>query len=292
MSGSTSFNMAPRRGFVEIGLLPAAAGTSTRPRANESATRNDFHRRQLGKTVVTSSRPRVLQTAINGIPELVTSVKWSRQPTERAMRPERQETMKKWLIHMLFYNCSLEHGGSIGKINGKWFQPITVKEMAADTKLSYQQVERCLADLRNLGFIESKQIRRKNPVNGKLEVSPGLRSFTRKFWEALGLWDEYQSAVEWAKKHSRHTFDIHYKPVKAKGAKTPVKPAGPIATRVMKNMANQVETDRRKEETRRLDEWHEYQKAHASEHQEARFNGDARWVPKATAHSRLSGMYA
>ncbi len=60
-----------------------------------------------------------------------------------------------------------------------------VSEIASYCGLFDKTVFSCLTDLKDLGLIESQQIKRKNPVSGQLKVSLGIRRFTAKFWDLL-----------------------------------------------------------------------------------------------------------
>lgn len=140
----------------------------------------------------------------------------------------------------MLLSCSLQHDGAICKINDKWTKPKTIKELADQAGISFDQAKRCLAFLNKLELIISKQIKRKNKVNGQLEVSPGLRFFTEKFWRALGLWDLFKKSVEWAKKHCKRVFLMPFKGIIQKAKKNFVA-AGEVVGSVLKVMAPEQE---------------------------------------------------
>lgn len=184
-----------------------------------------------------SALPLLIQRAIDNISDFVDSLE--RPGSIRAMRPERNDSLKKLLTAMLL-SCSLQHEGAICKINDKWTKPKTIKELADQAKISFDQAKRCLAFLMELKFITSKQIKRKNKVNGQLEVSPGLRFFTEKFWRALGLCDLFKKSVEWAKKHCKRMFLMPFKGIIQK-AKKDFAAAGEVMESVLKVMTPEQE---------------------------------------------------
>lgn len=163
--------------------------------------------------VMTSTLPLPLQLATDLLPDFITSLLHARPACERAMRPERQDCLLKLLTAML-RSCSLQHGGAICAINGQWVRPRTIAELADQAGISFSQAKRGMADLHKMGFWDGTQIKRKNAATGQLEVSPGLRVLTPKFWKALGLWDMFQKSVKWAKKHCRRKFQMPFRAVK------------------------------------------------------------------------------
>lgn len=179
----------------------------------------------------TSALPLLLQKAIDGLSSLLDSLDYARPDSIRAMRPERKKSLVKLLTYML-RSCSLQNGGTLIAVNGPYARPKTVKEYAAQSGLSMANVKRCLSDLRALDYLAGSQIKRKNPVNGQLEVTPGLRQFTEKFWRDLGLWDLFQEQVAWAKQHATKKLLLPFRAVKAKMQDT-VKEAGQVVKQVM-----------------------------------------------------------
>lgn len=115
-------------------------------------------------------------------------------------------------------------------------------EIAEEAGISYAQAKRCLAYLKQLGYISSKQIRRKNKVTGQLEVSPGLRFLTPKFWLAVGLWDLFKASVAWAKKHATRFFYMPFKAINL--AENTVKQVGELADNVLKGLAMTAEQEK------------------------------------------------
>lgn len=147
------------------------------------------------------------------------------------MRPERQDCLLKLLTAML-QSCSLQHDGAICAINGAWVRPKIIAELADQAGISFAQAKRGMADLRHMEYMASSQIKRKNAATGQLEVSPGLRILTPKFWKALGLWDMFKQSVAWAKKHCKRKFQMPFRTVKlaAKQLKTTFTAAAAIVT--------------------------------------------------------------
>lgn len=178
-----------------------------------------------------SSLPLLLQKALESVSALVESLSHARPDCIRAMRPERKKSLEKLLICML-RSCSLQHDGTLVAVNGPYARPKTVREYAVQCGLTVDNVKNCLADLRALNYLAGKQIKRKNPVSGQLEVTPGLRQFTEKFWRDLGLWDLFQEQVAWAKKHATKKLLLPFRAVKAKLQDT-AKSAGQVVKQVM-----------------------------------------------------------
>lgn len=178
-----------------------------------------------------SALPLLLQKALESISALVESLSYARPDCILAMRPERQESLIR-LLSCMIRSCSLQHGGTLVAVNGPYARPKTVQEYAAQSGLSIPNVKRCLADLRDLDYLQGSQIKRKSPIDGQLEVTPGLRQFTEKFWKDLGLWDLFQEQVEWAKKHATKKLVLPFRAVKAKLQDT-AKSAGQVVKQVM-----------------------------------------------------------
>lgn len=185
--------------------------------------------------------PLPLQKAINSLPFFVSSIAKARPGLIRSMRSERQAAMIKFLTALLL-STSLQHDGAVCYVSEKWAKPKTLEELAEDSGISYASAKRCMALLTQLDYLTSKQIRRKNKVNGQLEVSPGLRFLTRKFWQSVGLWELYKQSVAWAKKHIRHCFYLPFKAVKQ--AENTVKQVGSIMDDVLKTMRLTVQKEK------------------------------------------------
>ena len=181
--------------------------------------------------------PLPLQKAIDQLPDFIESIRTTRPGLIRAMRRERRDSMTKLLRAMLL-SCSLQHDGAICRIHEKWAKPKTVEELAEQAGISYSQAARCLADLRAREYITSKQIKRKNKINGQIEVSPGLRFFTPKFWKELGLWELFQKSMAWAKKHCKRMFRLPFKVIQQslKPEKT-FKKAGEVVGNLLHNLS-------------------------------------------------------
>lgn len=162
-----------------------------------------------------SALPLPLQRAIDSLPSFISSISKARPGLIRAMRSERKAAMLG-ILKAVLLSTSLQHDGAVCQVNDKWAKPKTVEELAEDAGVSYAAAKRCLSFLAQLGYLESRQIKRKNKVNGQLEVSPGLRFLARKFWLSVGLWELYKQSVAWAKKHCSRSFSIKFKSISLK----------------------------------------------------------------------------
>lgn len=189
----------------------------------------------------TSAIPLPLEKAVVFIPNFVASITKSRPGLVRAMRSDRQECLCKFL-KIILLSTSLQHDGAVIYLNERWAKPKTLKEIAEEAGISYAQAKRCLALLKQLGYITSKQIKRKNKVSGQLEVSPALRVLTLKFWQAVGLLDLYKASVAWAKKHVKRAFYMPFKAVKM--AENTIKKVGGLAGDVLKTMFQTAEKEK------------------------------------------------
>lgn len=187
---------------------------------------------------ITSSLPLLLQKANEALSSFVESLSHARPDCVRAMRPERKNSLIK-LLSCMIQSCSLQHGGTLVAINGPYARPKTIKEFAVQSGLSVDNIKNCLADLRALDYLSGKQIKRKNPISGQLEVTPGLRQFTQKFWQDLGLLDLFKEQVEWAKKRARKKLFLPFRAVKAKLQET-AKSAGQVVKQVMGKLQKAV----------------------------------------------------
>lgn len=177
-----------------------------------------------------TSLPLLITSALSLLREFVFSpaVLFGR-PGESAkkMRSDRAENMLA-VLEVLVRSCCLQHGGLICHIAARWVRPKTVIEIAMLTKLSEKTVDRCLSDLTAMGYLESKQVKRKNRTTGQIEVSGALRQLTQKFWAALHLWRLFKDSCEWAKNNGRRAFVMPFKGISYK-AKTTCKAVGDLA---------------------------------------------------------------
>lgn len=189
----------------------------------------------------TSAIPLPLHKAILLIPLFIASITKSRPGLIRSMRSDRQICLGKFLKALLL-STSLQHDGAIIYITKRWAKPKTLQELAEESGISYAQAKRCLAFLKQLGYITSRQIKRKNKVNGQLEVSPALRCLTRNFWVAVGLWDLFQASVAWAKKRVTRFLFMPFKTIKT--PKNSIKNVGGLVGNVLKTMQQTAETEK------------------------------------------------
>ena len=184
--------------------------------------------------------PLLLQKAVEALSSFVDSLAHARPDCIRAMRPERKKSLVK-LLSCMIRSCSLQHNGTLVAVNGPYARPKTVREFAAQTGLTVDNVKNCLADLRALDYLSGSQIKRKNLVSGQLEVTPSLRQFTEKFWRDLGLWDLFKEQVAWAKKRARKKLFLPFRAVKAKLQET-AKTAGQVVKQVMGKLQKAAST--------------------------------------------------
>lgn len=189
--------------------------------------------------MASSAIPLPLQKAIDFLPIFIEMLAKARRGLIRSMRAERKAAMLKFLTVILL-STSLQHDGAICYINDKTAKPKTLEELANEAGISFAQAKRCLALLKELEYITSKQIKRKNKINGQLEVSPGLRFLTKKFWQAVGLWDLFKKSMEWAKKHCKRMFLMPFKGIIQKAKKDFVA-ASEVVGSVLKVMAPEQE---------------------------------------------------
>lgn len=164
---------------------------------------------------LSSNYPRVLQSACVLFPDLLATKRYARVGCLRGMRSDRRANFSR-LLRVLLSSVSLQHDGAVCAINGRSVRPLTREDMSLKSGLSVPTVDRLLEQLRQWGYLTSKQIKRKNIITGKLEVSPGLRFFTEKFWQELRLLDVFKKSVSWAKKHCSRSFSLHFKTISAK----------------------------------------------------------------------------
>lgn len=162
--------------------------------------------------------PILIQTALTlFVPFLDThAVKYGRSGVrQRGMRCDRKNNIMG-VIAVMLRGCCLQHQGVICHFSGIFVRPMTLAEIATLAQICPKTVTRCIADLVDLGLIECTQIKRKNPKTGMLEVSIGIRKFTKKFWKAIGLWDFFKKSCAWAKEHGKHRIVIPFKKISLK----------------------------------------------------------------------------
>lgn len=161
--------------------------------------------------------PLIISECVKKIPDLVNSslFRFGRSNRVRAMRSDHAKNLANVLI-VLLRSCLLQYDGIFCHIEKSWARPMTVSEIAAFCGLSTKTVFRCFNDLKDLGLIESKQIKRKNPVSGKVEVSIGIRRFTAKFWDLLRLKDWFNNACKWAKDNAKRRLLMPFKAINQK----------------------------------------------------------------------------
>lgn len=158
---------------------------------------------------------------------------------QRGMRSDRLGNIVK-LVGAMLHGCCIQHDGVVCHITRFWARPMTIAELARLAGMTAITAARCMADLVDLELVESRQVKRKNQETGQLEVSVGLRCFTPKFWEALGLLEKFKAAVEWAKKNARRKFILPFKGISLK-AKEAAEHVGTVANKVLRDMKDAAE---------------------------------------------------
>lgn len=120
----------------------------------------------------------------------------------RRMRPERLDAVRRVL--MVLVRClDLRHGVFVRLLDeGKRAVPLTAQEIAQLAGIGLRRCERVLAGLRDAGFLETRrQFIRKPDGKPGLLVAAALRSLTRKFWAAMGLWGLFCSCTRYARQN-------------------------------------------------------------------------------------------
>ena len=189
--------------------------------------------------IVKTQLPLPLQQAINHLSSFLSShaIRYGRSGSRhRGMRSDRRQNILAIATAML-HGASLQHDGLICLITRFWARPMSIAEMAHMAGICAKTASRCLADMQDLGLIECTQIKRRNKETGLLEVSIGIRRFTKKFWQALGLWDLYQQSVKWAKERAQRKLVMPFKSVSCK-AKQAAKKAGGVVKAALGKMVD------------------------------------------------------
>lgn len=123
----------------------------------------------------------------------------------RAMRPERQENLTTLLTELLKLSC-LQFDGAACVVRGGKARPVVVPELVRRTGIPQRNLERCLADLREMGLLATGRQIRHRGLNGGFVVSSVLRMLTRAFWEAVGAWSLFVEGVKYAAAKARLTL--------------------------------------------------------------------------------------
>ena len=188
-----------------------------------------------------TSLPLVLQDSLNFISSYLLSaaVVFGRSgDRKRGMRSDRRANIEA-VLGVLLRSCSLQHNGIFCHFTRFWVRPLSIPEIAKYLGICTKTVARCLADLVDLGLIECRQIKRKNPLTGQFEVSIGIRRFTDKFWKAIGQLEKYRQAEKWSLEHGRRKFTCPFKAISLK-MKDTAKNASSIVDDVIKNLSDSV----------------------------------------------------
>lgn len=166
--------------------------------------------------------PKIIAEALSRLDNLVSSAFFRRGRSRgyKAMKSDRAENIKALLV-VLLKACCMEFQGGLCRVSGNLARPLTVPEMAEFSKKNQRTIERCLADLKDLGLIHSeKQFRRMFPSG--LKVAAVWRVLTQLFWEKLGLWSLFVESVKYAAGHARLKLKH---PLKTVGKKKTLKTA-------------------------------------------------------------------
>lgn len=162
--------------------------------------------------------PLLITTLLGLLPDFTASAKFLfGRPggSGKKMKSDHAANLRAVLM-VLARGCALQYDGLICHFEDGWVRPLTIPEIAVITGLNEKTIDRCLAELEAMGLLESRQIKRRNPTTGRLEVSGGLRKFTKKFWLAVGLWRLFQKGLDWAKRHGKRKFLLPFKGISVK----------------------------------------------------------------------------
>lgn len=164
-------------------------------------------------------RPAIIDNILTRLETFViTKCLYGRAHIWRRMRPERQQSILI-LLAVLAKSCCLAYDGAFVRVVNGVAYPLTIKEMSRLSGLPIWTVNRCLADLRELGFIQSgKQIILPGQ-DGEVVVTAVMRKFTKAFYVALGLWGQFVEGVKYATAHSKLKISWAFHAVKNKAAK-------------------------------------------------------------------------
>lgn len=164
-------------------------------------------------------RPAIIDNILTRLETFViTKCLYGRAHIWRRMRPERQQSILI-LLAVLAKSCCLAYDGAFVRVVNGVAYPLTIKEMSRLSGLPIWTVNRCLADLRELGFIQSgKQIILPGQ-DGEVVVTAVMRKFTKAFYVALGLWGQFVEGVKYAAAHSKLKISWAFHAVKNKAAK-------------------------------------------------------------------------
>ena len=191
-----------------------------------------------GAEMAIASLPRLIQDSLGFIAAylLTPAVMFGRSGNrKRGMRSDRRQNLEAVLC-VLLRACSFQHNGIFCHFTRFWVRPLSIPEIAKYLGICTKTVARCLADLVDLGLIECRQIKRKNPLTGQFEVSIGIRRFTDNFWKAIGQLEKYRQAEKWALEHGRRKFLCPFKAISVK-AKETFKQAGEMVGDVLKTLS-------------------------------------------------------
>lgn len=146
------------------------------------------------------SKPLVLINGKARSERLRKKILHARPDTVRGMKKSRQDDIIALAIAFIELCCLQLEGVAVALTNGT-ARPITVPELTRMAQLHQRTCERCLEDMKDMGLIDVTRQTIKRIDRGQviLVVSSVLRSLTPKFWDWLGLLEDFRRAVQWAK---------------------------------------------------------------------------------------------
>ena len=161
--------------------------------------------------------PRIIYEARAKIASFVhsDSFRHGRRDHVRAMKSDFAERVIA-VVSTLLLSCCLEFEGGFCRVSGDTARPLTVRETATLSDVHQRAVERIFQVLREYGLMNSeKQL--KQPFMNGYKVAVVWRVFTKKFWEALGLWGLFVESVKYASKNRHLNLKRQTKIVGKKG---------------------------------------------------------------------------
>ena len=161
--------------------------------------------------------PRIIYEARAKIASFVhsDSFRHGRRDHVRAMKSDFAERVIV-VLNTLLLSCCLEFEGGFCRVSDNTARPLTVRETATLSDVHQRAVERIFQLLREYGLINSeKQL--KHPFMNGYKVAAVWRVFTKKFWEALGLWGLFVESVKYASKNRHLNLKKQTKIVGKKG---------------------------------------------------------------------------
>lgn len=142
--------------------------------------------------------PRALQIAAQKLPQVLYLHRYGGGRAS-AMRSDRRDNLILLLRGILETSC-LKFDGAACIVHDGQARPATVNDLVRRTGMARRTVERCLADLRDMGLLSTGRQIRHRGLDGGFVVSSVLRMLTRTFWDAVGCWSLFVEGVKYAAK--------------------------------------------------------------------------------------------